>query len=388
MEKHVVLVFDASQRSALAATRSLGKRKDTVVITCDAKPMALAGKSKYSSAYLQHPDPKTRTAEFVEWTQKVIEENSITMLFPVTEISSRTLLKNKEKLHCVLPFASYDTVLAVSQKSDLMRLADRLGVPIPDTKYFPNAARLDVDKLEYPCVLKPSLSRVLVDEMWIETQVFIVKSATHLASILSENRYLNSEPFMIQAFIDGHGKGIFTYYQQGKPKAFFAHKRLREKPPSGGVSVLSRSYPVDPQMKQYAETLLNAVSWHGAAMVEFRVSHDGTPYLMEINARLWGSLQLAIDAGVDFPTLMLEGEQDSELSAVEHFNENTQLRWLLGDVDNLYLTFKDPSVSVVNKLKHLFRFTLPNFSNRRHEVNRLDDLAPFWFELKVYLGLS
>ena len=37
-------------------------------------------------------------------------------------------------------------------------------------------------------------------------------------------------------------------------------------------------------------------------MVEFKHDErDGVPKLMEINGRFWGSLQLAIDAGVDFP---------------------------------------------------------------------------------------
>ena len=30
-----------------------------------------------------------------------------------------------------------------------------------------------------------------------------------------------------------------------------------------------------------------------------------SPYLMEVNGRFWGSLQLAIDAGVDFPALLV-----------------------------------------------------------------------------------
>ncbi|MCK7577967.1 MAG: ATP-grasp domain-containing protein [Chromatiales bacterium] len=54
-------------------------------------------------------------------------------------------------------------------------------------------------------------------------------------------------------------------------------------------------------MLAMAKKLLDAVSWHGVAMVEFRVTLEGKPYLMEINTRFWGSLQLAIDAGVDFP---------------------------------------------------------------------------------------
>ena len=38
-----------------------------------------------------------------------------------------------------------------------------------------------------------------------------------------------------------HGVGVFALYDHGKPVGFFAHRRIREKPPSGGVSVLSES---------------------------------------------------------------------------------------------------------------------------------------------------
>ena len=96
------------------------------------------------------------------------------------------------------------------------------------------------------------------------------------------------------------------------PIAWFAHRRIREKPPSGGVSVLCESVAVDPMLKEYAERLLRAAEYRGVAMVEFRIGTDGRPYLMEVNARFWGSLQLAIDCGVDFPWLyyqMLMGEK-------------------------------------------------------------------------------
>src|SRR5436309_8805948 len=45
-------------------------------------------------------------------------------------------------------------------------------------------------------------------------------------------------------------------------------------------------------------------------MVEFKIGVDG-PKLMEINGRVWGSLPLAVRAGMDFPArladLLLDG---------------------------------------------------------------------------------
>jgi hypothetical protein len=40
-------------------------------------------------------------------------------------------------------------------------------------------------------------------------------------------------------------------------------------------------------------------------MVEFKIGADG-PRLMEINGRVWGSMPLALHAGVDFPALLAD----------------------------------------------------------------------------------
>ncbi|AXR07338.1 carboxylate--amine ligase [Salinimonas sediminis] len=384
MEKTAVLIFDAAQRSALAATRALGKRSDIVVFTTDCTIQALAGCSRYSSQYLQCPNPNQNSAAFVAWVAETITRYNIDFLLPVTEVTSRTLVEHKQQLPpCKLPFADHQTLLDLSNKTALTQLAHTLNVPVPASQYCETPDQIDWDAVQFPCVLKPALSKVLVNNVWLVTQVHIVHSRTEMAHLLTEKDYFTAHPFMVQQYIDGQGAGIFCYYQHGQAKAFFAHKRLREKPPSGGVSVLSESAAVNPLMKQHAQALLTAVNWHGAAMVEFKIASDGTPYLMEINTRLWGSLQLSIDAGVNFPALLFDGEYRT-LTEQPGFTHGVQLRWLLGDVDNLYLQLKDKQTGIGGKLAAVGHFLLPKFSGRRHEVNRLDDMGPFWFELKNY----
>ena len=68
-------------------------------------------------------------------------------------------------------------------------------------------------------------------------------------------------------------------------------------------------------------------------MVEYKVSQaTGEPYIMEINGRFWGSLQLAIDAGVDFPRLLVEGNPNGPVTS---YRTGVKLRWELGDLDHL-----------------------------------------------------
>jgi predicted ATP-grasp superfamily ATP-dependent carboligase len=89
----------------------------------------------------------------------------------------------------------------------------------------------------------------------------------------------------------------------GELHSAFQHRRVREMPLSGGGSTCRIAEPVDERLLAYATSLLEDLSWTGVAMVEFKTGPAGD-YLMEINGRFWGSLALAVSAGVDFPRLL------------------------------------------------------------------------------------
>ena len=75
-------------------------------------------------------------------------------------------------------------------------------------------------------------------------------------------------------------------------------------------------------------------------MVEFRDDGIGEPCLMEVNGRFWNSLQLAIDAGVDFPRLWVSVLKGERVEQVSDYAEGVTLRWLWGDVKRLLHIFK------------------------------------------------
>ncbi len=54
--------------------------------------------------------------------------------------------------------------------------------------------------------------------------------------------------------------------------------------------------------------------------------------LMEINGRFWGSLQLAIDAGVNFPRLAVDIALE-QASPIDTYRVGVRSRWFWGDVD-------------------------------------------------------
>jgi predicted ATP-grasp superfamily ATP-dependent carboligase len=192
----------------------------------------------------------------------------------------------------------------------------------------------------------------------------------------------------VQEYIPGTGAGVFTLCGSAGPVAWFAHRRIREKPPQGGVSVVSESAPVDPVLQALATKLLDSVNWFGPAMIEFRIDPEGRPWLMEVNGRFWGSLQLAIDSGVDFPWLFYRLCHGEDVQGPASYEVGRRLRWLLGDFDHLLLQVrgKGTARTMGEKLKAMGTFLGPQGSGVRLEVLRRDDRAPFAYELKRWFS--
>ena len=383
-----VLVMDAAQRSALAVTRSLGNQ-GIHVFTTDETPTALAGCSRFSKQYFACPSPRLNPEQFVETVASLCEKKDIEILLPMTELTTSLLLEHRSMFpNATIPFPDLDTVDSLADKCSLMHLAESLDIPIPRSWYADGPASLpfNLEELPYPLVLKPGKSWLSQQGQWSRSGVQFADNPSQARTILACDPAFQSHPFLLQECIPGYGQGLFALYDKGKPLAFFAHRRLREKPPRGGVSVLSESIPVDPVLLSHARSLLDKAVWHGVAMVEFKVAEDGTPYLMEINTRFWGSLQLAIDAGVDFPCLLYQLACGGQPDQVTRYKTGNRLRWLLGDLDSLYLTLKDRgNYSIGHKLVSILHFMTPSIFRTRHEVNRLNDLGPFWCELRQYI---
>ena len=390
-----ILITDSDTRPALAATRSLG-RKGYSVLTAGERSLSLAAKSRYSSQFVKYPGPARDPEGFVSEIVGAVRSLGIDVLLPMTEVTTLLLTEQRSLLpeSCSLPFAGASAVAEASDKARVIDVARALGVPVPVTTTIHSAQEAErlANGLHYPTVIKPARSRVRTDGGWTNTSVRYANDATDL---LAHLRGLRSEfyPILLQERIRGRGIGIFTCYDKGRPVAFFAHRRLREKPPSGGVSVLSESVPLDPQAVGYSTLLLNRLNWHGVAMVEFKQDdRDGTLRLMEINGRFWGSLQLAIDAGVDFPAMLVDVARGLTPQPIESYRLGTRSRWFLGDFDALVATLVrrrrelNLPADFPSRLRLFWEFMHLWGQQMHYEVLTLEDPTPGWVELRRWLS--
>lgn len=391
-----VLVTDGENRSALAVTRSLGRRGCRVLVS-GAASRTMASSSRYCQKGFQVSDPLKSAPDYARQIIELTAREGVEAIFPLTEASIYLLNEVRDRLPegVILACPSAEKMRAVSDKSSLCRLAERLGVPVPETQYLACAEEITVaiEKIvRYPVVVKPAMSRIYEGDGFLSGGVMYARSREELEH-LYRTRPVLQHPSLIQEKIIGPGTGLFTLFDKDRHLALFSHRRLREKPPSGGVSVVSESIPLDEEMVSAAERLLSVVGWTGVAMVEFkRDQRDGKAKLMEINGRFWGSLQLAVACGVDFPGLLLDYHRGQKPTAPPgEYLVGHKLKWILGTLDHLLIRLKNSSEKInlptgsPSRGRAVIDFL--NFYERHMSFDVFDrnDMGPFRYEIKEYI---
>jgi predicted ATP-grasp superfamily ATP-dependent carboligase len=328
-----LLVTDADTRAALAATRALG-RAHRVHVAGPAR-RSLAGASRFAAAQHRVADPLAAPEAFAGEIRALCASLGIELVLPVTDGAMLALAGAREGLAPARLLAAANPAYAsLSDKHALAQLARDAGIETPrgGPVRGPETALALARELGFPVVVKPVIS-VLRDAAGrlCKPEVVRVESAHALPEALA--RAGADGEVLLQECVAGWGEGLSLLRWQGRTLAAFAHRRLREMPPGGGVSVLSESIALDAQRLARVEALLDGVGYQGVAMAEFK-SDGRRAVLIEVNARLWGSLQLAIDAGVDFPSLLVAAFGDARPAPAGTYRGGVRLRSEFGDLDH------------------------------------------------------
>jgi predicted ATP-grasp superfamily ATP-dependent carboligase len=385
-----VIVTDGEQRAALAVVRSLGAAGYRCVVTSSSRA-SIAGGSRFVTRTVTVPNALERPTAFADAIAAIVAAERAAVVLPIAEQSLLAILPVRARLSpAILPFPDLAAFSALTDKQRLLEEASKVGIAIPAQEIVRDAdaaASMDLSGLEYPVVVKPARS---VGERAGVRARFSVSYASDASELRRKIRALPRAafPLLLQQRVVGPGTGIFLLLWDGKLMAQFAHQRLSEKPPSGGVSVYCESVSIDEGLRDRSHALLDRFGWRGVAMVEYkRDSETGQPYLMEVNGRFWGSLQLAIDSGVDFPRILVScalGEQNERMPS---YRVGVRSRWWWGQIDHLVARVRhaattDPLPPDTRSTRRVFGDLLLGPFRRAdyEEVLRWTDPRPFWNE--------
>lgn len=359
-----VFVTDGQWRKTLAVVRSLGKKGIKVTVGENIR-LATSLFSKYATKRVVYPSPRTRPKVFIEYLIKELKEDSYDVLFPMEEETLLLVAQNKEKFSKLtyLLIPDCEKIEFARNKKNIIQKAQELDIPCPKTWFIGDIGEVEriAKEIQYPAVIKPQVS-------FGSYGIKRVRNEKELVLKYKEVHRIYPRP-LIQESIpqEGEAFGVSALFNKDSElRAVFVHKRLREYPVTGGPSTLRESVK-NPKVQEMGLRLLKALNWVGVAMVEFKVDpRDGEPKLMEVNPRFWGSLQLAILSGVDFPYLIYRMAKEGDIKPVLDYKIGVRCRWMFpGDFLHFFSNLRR------------FRWT-PGFFNLRtnYDILSLRDPGP------------
>jgi protein-tyrosine-phosphatase/predicted ATP-grasp superfamily ATP-dependent carboligase len=178
-------------------------------------------------------------------------------------------------------------------------------VPVPREVVVSEARELAGlrDAFTPPLILKPPASYTLEQ---LDSSRLVRRADSWQAAERLLVEMLDDGPIAIQELCRGVGVGVELLLADGAPHLTFQHVRLHE-PLYGGGSSYRRGVAVDRELLDAALKILGELRYTGVAMAEFKAdTTSGGWALLEVNARFWGSLPLALASGADFPLALFE----------------------------------------------------------------------------------
>lgn len=356
--KKTVLILGAGLRLTLVIARSLYRQGIPVVVA----PIIPGEPPIRSRAIKRHallPDFRTKPEDFIEALTVLIKEEDIDMIMPTGDGAMAAVGQHYDMLmkHVHVGSPPPRIMERVLDKRLTLAAAQKCGVPIAASRTVSEISDLPeiISGLRFPLIAKPAIRK---GANTYRIKYFLTEKAL-LDQVAMYSEWLDGG--LLQEYIPGMGKGVGVLMHKGMPVTMFQHRRLKEYPYTGGVSVMAQAEAVDPVLGEFAVKLLREIEWEGIAMVEYRFDPTtNNVALMEINGRYWGSLFLPAKVGIDFPYYewqLAHGEQPSVPKRA--YPIGLKVRWLAGDILRLRSILEkkhDNHIEPVSSFKEFVRF--------------------------------
>jgi len=340
--KKTVLVVSANLRKAYPVIESVSKMGLAVIAAFYVWRSSVFSKHIHRRYLIS--DPYTDEHGYVSHIRSITHQHRVAMIIPVGFIDSVLLAKHRKLLprNIVVPIPSYEAIMMASDKVELVRLCKEIGVKYPRTLSLTKGSLSDaLRSLGLPLVVKGGSDASTPQYAFTTEQL----------KEMTEN---GKGGKILQEFISGGGAGYFALVKNGEIIAEYAHNRIIEEKPSGGPSLVA-CISKDPEIFRLGRKIIKQLSWTGALMVEFKRDYEtGEYYILEINPKLWGSLDLAVCKRIDFPRYIVETflyDKKPDFSREAKYFLGGCFAWILSGMNYL----KENPMVWFRILKHYFR---------------------------------
>lgn len=389
-DRYDVLILDAEHRQSLASARSLGRAGLRVALgesltLCTPGLTLPSFSSRYCARAVFLPSYTDGPLPYVNAILSFVREYPTRVVVPASDVSCAALKAYRQV------FAELGTVIALAPDSALeialdkgrtLEVARRIGIACPQLISVGNIEDLSVAIAEFgfPFVLKPTVSWANKTQARV-TPVEVVDKAE--AAKVAERFFAHGSSVLAQPWLPGRREGVTLFIVGGEVVASCTHVEHRTVPPLGGASVVRESITAPPDAYHAAVRLAMAMGVEGLCTVEFRRDAAGRPLLMEVNARLGGTVDNSIRSGVNFPLLIWQWATGQPVARVPGYCPGLRSRWVHGDLrwlrDNFGRTGRPDSMP---RGRGVWTFATEFIRTRHYDYFDLHDIRPAVAELR------
>lgn len=375
---HNKVLIVSNHVTSLNIIRSLGSKGIPVYLT-HKDPLSIARYSKHCKKFYKSPS-FFNSREFVDFLISLAKNEGLegAILIPTNDHTVSILSQNKVELekYFKVPLPGWKIINRAFDKRLTFDIAMKNGIPVPKPIYPKNLEDLrnKINELTFPVVIKPAFGK---------DYYFAAGTKMHMANNVEETElYYNKiatvlgvENVIIQEYIPGEMDRLYNYatvMKKGEAYGIFTGKKIRQHPRDFGVGTAAQVVN-DQELRRLGTLLLKSCEYEGIGYIEFKKDPRDEKYkLIEINARLWNFMDLAMANGVDLPYILYKYALDQDLP--KGFTEG-DMKWLHWWTD-FGVTFKEVLKGNEN-FKDYFKSLK---GEKKYAVLSLNDPLPFIME--------
>lgn len=319
-----LVVESGGARAALAAVRGLGIAGWHVGVAVPEPGLSTA--SRWCERWHRVPRLRDGIDGFASALEDAIVRFGYEVVLPAGDAEVLALSAARDRLSAVVPLPEHNALLRAMDKLTLTRTAERVGLSVPATwepgKPVPPG-------VHGPLIVKPRLHSEPGSPV-VRRPARLVPDAGSAGDAIALIEGSGGAP-ILQQLLAGRLIAWVGLVDRDGTVAVVQQEAQRTHPPDAGVTARGVTVAVSPELTVKVEALLAQLSWTGLAQLQFIQPDAGPPHLLDLNARCYGSLALAIGAGVNFPALLAAGATGRPLAHSEP-SLGTCYQWLEGDL--------------------------------------------------------
>jgi len=301
-----VLIPDCETAHAVKVLRCLNRAPAVKTHLLAKTRFPLARFSRYCSSCHHHAS--RNDYEWLSTIKKLVQKLQIDVVLPVMERGVEFAARNRTAIlefAALPPMPEHEVLMTAQDKWSLYQFATQAGLPAPPSLFVGRAGQantdsLDLDSIEYPALLKPTLADGGLG-------IVEVESADDFDRAWKNRNMLEGSRYLLQSYVPGVDLCLNAFCEGGKVVAYALQKSLLSDAGFFGPQ-RAMDFIENARLLEAGTRLVAALKWEGIVCIDFRLDkRNQTPKLLEMNPRFGQATLGCLAAGVNFPLLACLG---------------------------------------------------------------------------------